>query len=334
MSGQLKGKFAYMAPEQASGKGLDHRSDLFALGLVLYELLTGVRPLQREGELATLAAAKMCEIPPPSSVTEEISPELDAIVMRALAPRPDDRYQDARELQMDLEEYLIARRWVATSLQISELMDILFSDKPQSSPKGVEVPEITAPVEAYPPSLAAAPSARSAAAQSAKSATPSAKRDPDATYIFQLSELEAQAKVAAEEAAAAAAARAAESLPEEGAPARFVLKRRPHRIEVRRLSGPQRWARRRSGTELQTTALERRVQPSSNQAVKQALAQGRVFGAKAWELGKVVGGRGLSLLGKALSKLREWSQARMEAMRENGAQAPVAPRPPTRASRA
>ncbi|HZN96027.1 MAG TPA: serine/threonine-protein kinase, partial [Myxococcales bacterium] len=69
-SGAIKGKFAYMAPEQAGGKPIDHRADLFAIGLTLYELLTGTRPLKKESEIATLQAALACEIPPPSQVAE------------------------------------------------------------------------------------------------------------------------------------------------------------------------------------------------------------------------------------------------------------------------
>ena len=86
-SGAIKGKFAYMAPEQASGKPLDHRADIFAIGLVLYELLTGTRPLKRESELGTLQAAMECNIPPPSQVVD-VPPELDSVVMRALAKTP------------------------------------------------------------------------------------------------------------------------------------------------------------------------------------------------------------------------------------------------------
>ena len=127
-SGAIKGKFAYMAPEQAAGKPLDARSDLFALGLVLYELVTGVRPLKRDSELATLQAALECKIDPPSAVAE-VPAELDGIVMRALAKAPDDRYVDAREFQRSLEQYLLNSKEMATSAEVSELMAALFADR-------------------------------------------------------------------------------------------------------------------------------------------------------------------------------------------------------------
>ncbi len=127
-SGAIKGKFAYMAPEQAGGRAIDHRSDIFAIGLVLYELLTGVRPLKKDSELATLQAAMQCDIVPPSMVAD-VPPELDDVVMTALARNPDQRYRDAREFQMALEEFLVSQRWVATSVQISELMGTLFQDR-------------------------------------------------------------------------------------------------------------------------------------------------------------------------------------------------------------
>jgi serine/threonine protein kinase len=127
-SGAIKGKFAYMSPEQASGKPLDNRSDIFALGLVLYELLTNERPFKRDSEIATLSAALECKIDPPSHVAE-IPAELDDVVMRALARNPEDRYPDARAFQMALEELLLEMRWVATSVQLSELMRLLFPER-------------------------------------------------------------------------------------------------------------------------------------------------------------------------------------------------------------
>ncbi|QSQ27875.1 serine/threonine protein kinase [Pyxidicoccus parkwayensis] len=127
-SGAIKGKFAYMAPEQAAGKPLDGRADIFAIGLVLYELLTGVRPLKRDSELATLQAAMECAINPPSQVAD-VPEEMDPVVMRAIAKNADDRYRDARQFQMALEEILVGQRWVAGSVQISELMETLFADR-------------------------------------------------------------------------------------------------------------------------------------------------------------------------------------------------------------
>ena len=127
-SGAIKGKFAYMAPEQASGKPLDCRADVFSIGLVLYELLTGVRPLKRDSELATLQAALECAIPPPSEVAD-VPAELDSVVMQALAKTIDSRYRDARQFQLALEEFLVTQRWVASSVQVSELMETLFSDR-------------------------------------------------------------------------------------------------------------------------------------------------------------------------------------------------------------
>jgi serine/threonine protein kinase len=129
-SGAIKGKFAYMAPEQAAGKPLDHRADIFAIGLVLYELLTGQRPLKRDSELGTLQAALECAIPSPSEVTD-IPPELDPVVMNALAKAADDRYRDARQFQVALEETLVNQGVVASSVQISELMETLFADRLQ-----------------------------------------------------------------------------------------------------------------------------------------------------------------------------------------------------------
>jgi|CXWL01.1.fsa_nt_gi serine/threonine protein kinase len=142
--GAIKGKFAYMAPEQAGGKALDARTDIFAIGLVLYELLTGVRPLKRDSDLGTLQAALECAIDAPS-VVAEVSNGLDDVVMSALAKKAENRYRDARQFQMAIEEYLIGQRMVATSVQISELMEMLFSERREEEAKlGVPNPSPSA----------------------------------------------------------------------------------------------------------------------------------------------------------------------------------------------
>jgi serine/threonine protein kinase len=168
-SGAIKGKFAYMAPEQAAGKPLDARADLFAIGLVLYELLTGVRPLKRDNELGTLQAALECNIEPPSRVAD-LPADLDPVVMHALAKAADDRYRDARQFQVALEDVLVRNQWVASSVQISELMETLFAERLQEerqlgqvAPSGEESWSHSAPAAppAPPPERPRAP-ARSA----------------------------------------------------------------------------------------------------------------------------------------------------------------------------
>jgi eukaryotic-like serine/threonine-protein kinase len=106
--GGLKGKIDYMSPEQASAEDVDHRADVFALGVVLWEVLTGRRLFRRETELATMRAIVDDPIPRPSEITE-VPPDLEAIVMRALRKRRDARYPSAHEMAVALERYAFAQ---------------------------------------------------------------------------------------------------------------------------------------------------------------------------------------------------------------------------------
>jgi|GEM_PF-4118266 len=96
-----------MAPEQLLDKPLDHRTDIFTAGLVLYELLTGKSALQRKSELETMQSLAAREIPPPSQIAA-VPEALDALVMKALSKEPDGRYQDPRDFLRAIEEYLTA----------------------------------------------------------------------------------------------------------------------------------------------------------------------------------------------------------------------------------
>ncbi len=103
---QVKGKFAYMAPEQIAGKPIDRRADLFGLGVVLWEALTSRRLYRAENDAATLQAILGRRPKPPSTVRKDVPRELDAITMRALAIDPEQRYATARELQQELNALL------------------------------------------------------------------------------------------------------------------------------------------------------------------------------------------------------------------------------------
>ena len=105
-SGALKGKIQYMSPEQAWGKSIDRRSDLFSLGVVLHELLTGERLFGGDTDINVLEKVRSAEVTPPSRSNPEVPQNLDAVVLKALAKEPDDRYANASDLLRDLDSVL------------------------------------------------------------------------------------------------------------------------------------------------------------------------------------------------------------------------------------
>lgn len=104
----LRGKFGYMSPEAASGDAVDRRSDVFALGVVLHEVLTGVRLFTGPTELAVLERVRSGEIPPPSRLNPAVPPGLDAVVLRALARDVHERWAWASELRDALAPWVLA----------------------------------------------------------------------------------------------------------------------------------------------------------------------------------------------------------------------------------
>ena len=125
--GVLKGKIAYMAPEQATGGEVDRRADIFAMGIVLWELLTGERLFHAGSAPATLHRLLSQPIPRVSSVVPDIAPALDAAVAKALERDPGSRFQTAQEMRNALEEYVIASgatlRQEAIGRRVSELFE-------------------------------------------------------------------------------------------------------------------------------------------------------------------------------------------------------------------
>jgi CheY-like chemotaxis protein len=108
ISGALKGKLQYMSPEQAWGKRVDRRSDVFSLGAVLYEMLTGSPLFEGDTDMSVLERVREGEVEPPSARGVEVSKRVDQIVLKALAKNPQDRYQNASEMEKDLHAVLYA----------------------------------------------------------------------------------------------------------------------------------------------------------------------------------------------------------------------------------
>lgn len=94
----IRGKYAYMAPEQIEGRAVDARTDLFSLAIVLYEALTGKRLFKARTREKTLARVRRAEVPSPRAARGEISEDLEGFLLRALARRPEDRFQSAEEM--------------------------------------------------------------------------------------------------------------------------------------------------------------------------------------------------------------------------------------------
>ncbi|RKH49345.1 PEGA domain-containing protein [Corallococcus sp. AB050B] len=139
-SGVLKGKYSYMSPEQASGQRVDRRSDVFALGVVLHELLTGGRLFKRHSDMLTLSAVAECNVPAPSQVAPRVPAELDAIVLKALAKDPDARYQHAQELQRALEGWLASQpQPCGTTADLAAYMKELYADRLTEEARSGEV---------------------------------------------------------------------------------------------------------------------------------------------------------------------------------------------------
>ena len=128
-TGALKGKYSYMSPEQVAGKSIDGRTDIFALGIVLHELLTGRRLFKADSDVQTLERVRECKVIPPSQLNPQLPPSLDGIVMHALAKDPDERFQTAQEFRLALEDWLIQGRMSASSAHLAEFLKIIYAER-------------------------------------------------------------------------------------------------------------------------------------------------------------------------------------------------------------
>jgi serine/threonine-protein kinase len=115
----LRGKFGYLAPEQAAGRPADRRADVFSLGAVLHEALTGRRLFAGPNDLAVLQQVSRAEVRPPSAQNAAVPPGLDAVVLRALARAPEGRFAWASELALALAPYQAAAGAAALAVEVA-----------------------------------------------------------------------------------------------------------------------------------------------------------------------------------------------------------------------
>jgi serine/threonine-protein kinase len=128
-AGMIKGKLAYMSPEQFVNRGVDRRTDVFALGVVLWEMSTGRRLFKAETDLETLDRVRACEVPPPSSIVPGYPRELSAIVMRALARNKEERFPTARDLSRALQMFQARGGHFVGAEEIAGLVHALFAER-------------------------------------------------------------------------------------------------------------------------------------------------------------------------------------------------------------
>lgn len=192
-AGALKGKLQYMAPEQAWGRSIDRRSDVFALATVLFEMLTNRKLFTGDNELSILEQVREARVQPASLYNDEVTPEIDAIVLKALQKDPNDRYQTAGEMARDIDAILYNFRPTPTSADLAIYMHRLSAPEPvmeMSEPEPLPAPApapmrtpVIAPAPPVAPAVVAAPAPVAAAPAPVMAAGPvGAAAAPAVTY--------------------------------------------------------------------------------------------------------------------------------------------------------
>jgi serine/threonine-protein kinase len=133
--GVVKGKFSYLSPEAASGLEVDHRADIFAVGILLWEMLTGKRLFYGDTDYQTVELVRQAKIPSIAALNPEVSPDLEAVVRKALARDPNERYQLATDLQDSLMQILYSRGMKVTTTDVKVTVAEVVADRERSKPR-------------------------------------------------------------------------------------------------------------------------------------------------------------------------------------------------------
>jgi serine/threonine-protein kinase len=132
--GIIKGKFSYLAPEAALGKDVDHRADIFAVGIILWEMLSGRRLFQGDTDFATVKLVQQAIVPPITKLNPNTDASLEEILGKTLARDPAQRFQSARDLAIALNRWLFHNGKAVGSFSIAEHVQTALRDKARSRP--------------------------------------------------------------------------------------------------------------------------------------------------------------------------------------------------------
>jgi serine/threonine protein kinase len=133
-TGTLKGKIAYMSPEQCLAEDIDRRSDIFSLGIILYEITTMRRLFRRmeaDGDYVVMDRIVRGDIPPPSRIAPNYPRQLEAIVLRCLQRKAADRYETAQDMLVDLEQFAAQQGTPLSTAALSRYVKELFGERPE-----------------------------------------------------------------------------------------------------------------------------------------------------------------------------------------------------------
>ncbi len=125
-TGALKGKLLYMSPEQAWGKTIDGRSDLFSLGVVLFEMLTGKKLFYGDSEMSILERVREAKLPDFEQFREQIPPQLEKILKKALEKDPDRRFRDGRSFETEIDKFARSCGFAPTAYYVIEFLTTIF----------------------------------------------------------------------------------------------------------------------------------------------------------------------------------------------------------------
>jgi serine/threonine protein kinase len=133
--GIIKGKFSYLSPEAAMGQEVDARTDIFAVGIILWELLAGQRLFLGETDFQTVKKVQQAVVPSISAINKTVPPELEKIITRTLARDPAARYQTARELGVDLNRFMFKFGQPVSTFDIASLVAVTMRDRARMRPQ-------------------------------------------------------------------------------------------------------------------------------------------------------------------------------------------------------